>query len=252
MDNALLAALAANYNWQLSLIAGLGIVGLSLAGRVFRLIPTIGSAHRLNSAALAKKMEKASYAENQQWNRKWGVIYMAVIFAFILPFCLTAEPQPWWNVALDILVVLMVYDFFYYLTHRFLFHDSQFLGGPLTWVHAVHHRQHRDGKPASCRAGVRSLHQVRSPAGGVFRSSYRRRRPAPASGARSACSGRAAPAGAGSGRGRPGSTAAADGSRRSRSRRRRKGSNLTPCPHGPYRESRQSRRRAVPSVSART
>ncbi|HEX7753482.1 MAG TPA: sterol desaturase family protein [Novosphingobium sp.] len=155
MDNALLAALAANYNWQLSLIAGLGIVGLSLAGRVFRLIPTIGSAHRLNSAALAKKMEKASYAENQQWNRKWGVIYMAVIFAFILPFCLTAEPQPWWNVALDILVVLMVYDFFYYLTHRFLFHDSQFLGGPLTWVHAVHHRQHNP-----CRQDSSFIHPI--------------------------------------------------------------------------------------------
>ena len=42
---------------------------------------------------------------------------------------------------LDIFIILMFYDFFYYLTHRFLFHNGGFLGGPLMWVHAVHHQQ---------------------------------------------------------------------------------------------------------------
>jgi sterol desaturase/sphingolipid hydroxylase (fatty acid hydroxylase superfamily) len=43
---------------------------------------------------------------------------------------------------IDIAVILMFYDFFYYLTHRFLFHQSGFFGGPLVWMHAVHHQQH--------------------------------------------------------------------------------------------------------------
>lgn len=155
MDTTFLGWLAENYNLKLSLYAGIGIVAVSLAGRVVRFIPAFAAAHKLNSDTLAKKMERPAYAANQQWNRKWAIPFLAVIFGLILPFCLTLEPQPWWNILLDIVVVLMVYDFFYYLTHRFLFHDSKFLGGPLMWVHAVHHRQHNP-----CRADSSYIHPI--------------------------------------------------------------------------------------------
>jgi sterol desaturase/sphingolipid hydroxylase (fatty acid hydroxylase superfamily) len=155
MITAVLETLAANYQWKLAIYAGIGIIALTLAGRLLRLVPTVGAAHRLNSATLAKKMERPSYAENQAWNRKWALPYLVVIFAGILPFCLTLDPQPWWNVVLDIVVVLMVYDFFYYLMHRFLFHDSKFLGGPLMWVHAIHHRQHNP-----CRMDSSYIHPI--------------------------------------------------------------------------------------------
>jgi sterol desaturase/sphingolipid hydroxylase (fatty acid hydroxylase superfamily) len=55
----------------------------------------------------------------------------------------------------DIAVILMFYDFFYYLVHRFLFHDEGFLGGPLMWVHAVHHRQHNP-----CRGDSSFIHPL--------------------------------------------------------------------------------------------
>jgi sterol desaturase/sphingolipid hydroxylase (fatty acid hydroxylase superfamily) len=155
MDTAFLGSIAEHYNWLLSLYAGLGIIAVSLAGRVVRLIPAFGAAHKLNSETLAKKMERPSYAQNQAWNRKWAGLYLVVIFAGILPFCLTTEAQPWWNVLSDIVIVLMVYDFFYYLMHRFLFHDSKFLGGPLMWVHAVHHRQHNP-----CRMDSSYIHPI--------------------------------------------------------------------------------------------
>lgn len=155
MDTGILGSLAEHYNWLLSLYAGLGIIAVSLAGRVVRLIPAFGAAHRLNSETLAKKMERPAYAQNQAWNRKWAGLYLVVIFAGILPFCLTTEAQPWWNVLSDIVIVLMVYDFFYYLMHRFLFHDSKFLGGPLMWVHAVHHRQHNP-----CRMDSSYIHPI--------------------------------------------------------------------------------------------
>jgi sterol desaturase/sphingolipid hydroxylase (fatty acid hydroxylase superfamily) len=56
---------------------------------------------------------------------------------------------------LDIAVILMTYDFFYYLMHRFMFHDSGFGTGPLKWVHAVHHRQLNP-----CREDSKYLHPL--------------------------------------------------------------------------------------------
>lgn len=143
MDKVWLDGLLAAYEWQLSLYAAFGIVALTLAGKLLaRLEPTLRAAVHLNGSTYAKKMENPRYAANQSMNRKWGAAFTLVIFGLILPFCLTADAQPWWRVVLDCAVILMVYDFFYYLMHRFLFHDGGVLGGPLMWVHAVHHRQH--------------------------------------------------------------------------------------------------------------
>ena len=138
-----LAWLAENYQWKLSLLALVGIVAGTLAsGRLFALIPTVGAAVRLNAETLAAKMAKPNYAANQKWNRKWALSFQVVIFGAILPYCLTAGTHHWTIMLRDIVVILMAYDFVYYLTHRFLFHDSGFLGGPLKWMHAIHHRQH--------------------------------------------------------------------------------------------------------------
>lgn len=137
-----LTDLAAGYEWQLSLITLVSIFAVTfIAKKAMMLIPTIRRASAINRETYDAKMQKESYAENQRWNRKWGLVYYAVIFGMVLPFCLTAEAQPWWRVLLDMVVILMVYDFFYYLAHRFLFHDEGFFGGPLLWVHAYHHRQ---------------------------------------------------------------------------------------------------------------
>ena len=102
MDTAFFGSITEHYNLWLSLYAGLGIIAVSLAGRIVRLIPAFGAAHKLNSETLAKKMERPSYAGNQAWNRRWAGLYLVVIFGMILPFCLTAEAQPWWKVLLDI------------------------------------------------------------------------------------------------------------------------------------------------------
>jgi sterol desaturase/sphingolipid hydroxylase (fatty acid hydroxylase superfamily) len=83
-----------------------------------------------------------------------------VIFGAIMPFCVTLATQPWWRVLWDVFVILMVYDFFYYLVHRFLFHNNGFLGGPLVWVHAVHHQQ-RD----PCRGDSGYIHQIEAAMG---------------------------------------------------------------------------------------
>lgn len=137
------ASLFEHYQWQLAIYAGIGIVGASLVlTQLTMLIPAFKQARQHNAESFRTKMERPSYAANHKWNRKWGSLYMVAIFAAILPFCLTLEAQPWWNMLLDVVVILMVYDFFYYLMHRFTFHDNGLLGGPLKWMHAIHHRQH--------------------------------------------------------------------------------------------------------------
>jgi len=159
--NALITQIADAYNWQLSLYAALGIMAVSLIGKTLAmLVPQFREAAAANKAAYAEKMQKPAYAENQRWNRKWGLFFWVAIFAGVLPFCLTLEPQPWWQIPLDCFVILMVYDFFYYLVHRFLFHDGGFMGGPLIWVHAVHHRQHNP-----CRNDSSYIHPLEVAAG---------------------------------------------------------------------------------------
>jgi sterol desaturase/sphingolipid hydroxylase (fatty acid hydroxylase superfamily) len=138
----IVAYLPEAYRWDLSLLTALGIAAVTVVTKlVLMRVPTIRAAAAQNAAVFAEKMQKPAYAENQRWNRKWGLVFWAMIFALVLPWCLTLESQPVWRIALDIVVILMVYDFFYYLAHRFLFHDEGFFGGPLLWVHAYHHRQ---------------------------------------------------------------------------------------------------------------
>ncbi len=139
----MLSSILEQYHWQLSLYTGLGIMATVLIGKnLLRLVPAFKEAQDMNKAVAIKKMERPVYAANQRWNRSWSLAYLVVIFGLVLPFCLTSESQPWWKMLLDIFVILMFYDFFYYLTHRFLFHDSGTFKGPLIWMHAVHHQQH--------------------------------------------------------------------------------------------------------------
>ena len=151
-----LATLAEAYQWKLSLLAAFGIIaGTIVVGKLAALVPAIGAAVKLNKDTLAKRMEKPSYAANQKWNRKWAILFQVIIFLAILPFCIAPGLPTIGQMLIDIFVILMVYDFFYYLTHRFLFHDSGFFGGPLKWMHAIHHRQHNP-----CRADSSFIHPL--------------------------------------------------------------------------------------------
>lgn len=157
MNTPWLASLLANYQWPLSLCAGIGIIFVTYASKylVLGLVPAFREANTLNKDAYLEKMKKPRYAANHKWNGPWGLADMAVIFGLILPFCLTLQPQPWWRIPRDIVVILMFYDFFYYFTHRFLFHDNGLFRGPLINMHAVHHQQHNP-----CRMDSSYIHPL--------------------------------------------------------------------------------------------
>ncbi|MFT3931493.1 MAG: sterol desaturase family protein [Spongiibacteraceae bacterium] len=156
MDTSIFSTLAAHYEWKLSLIALVAIMGIPFVFKhVLAMIPTIKRAQELNKQVADKKMERKVYSENQKWNKKWASLYLVVAFAGVLPFCLTTETQAWWKFLVDVFVILMVYDFFYYLTHRFLFHESNGVQGPLMWMHAIHHQQNNP-----CRLDSSYIHPL--------------------------------------------------------------------------------------------
>ena len=151
-----LSFLPHSYHLGLSLITFASIITITIVSRTAgKVIPAFGRAAKLNKETYERKMQRKIYSDNQKLNRKWGAVDTAVIFLLIIPFCVTADSQPWWKIVLDIFVILMFYDFFYYLTHRFLFHNGGFFDGPLMWVHAVHHQQKNP-----CRGDSSYIHPI--------------------------------------------------------------------------------------------
>jgi sterol desaturase/sphingolipid hydroxylase (fatty acid hydroxylase superfamily) len=151
MHTGLFEMLADGYQWRSSLYAMLGIAAITFISKLLlSLVPTFKEAQQLNQSTYKAKMERPEYAANHKWNRKWSAVYLLTIFGLILPFGLTSKAQSVWSMLLDVVVILMFYDFLYYFVHRFLFH-----GALLVRVHAIHHRQHNP-----CRMDSSYIHPL--------------------------------------------------------------------------------------------
>jgi len=124
------------FDWM----AALAFVGtlalLSLLGRflAFR-VPDLRHMRELNRAEDRRKLSRPRFRAAVEINNRTGLVTNLVFFAAVLPFCVDLEPRPLWRHAVDFVAVLMIFDLFYYATHRFLFH-----GRALRRVHALHHQ----------------------------------------------------------------------------------------------------------------
>jgi sterol desaturase/sphingolipid hydroxylase (fatty acid hydroxylase superfamily) len=125
-----------NYDWLAALIFVATLIVATIVGKygVFK-IPALQKMRELNHEADREKLSRERFREAVKASNRSGLITNLVFYATILPFCVDLEPRPLWRHAVDIVVVLMVFDFFYYVTHRFLFH-----GRALRRVHALHHQ----------------------------------------------------------------------------------------------------------------
>jgi sterol desaturase/sphingolipid hydroxylase (fatty acid hydroxylase superfamily) len=141
--------------WLLSLYVFAGALAVFILGKyLLLLVPALNATRQLNVAAARERVTRSYYPPIQNRSKRWGLLTQLAVFILIVPFNVTAAAQPWWKVLLDIVIILMVYDFFYYLVHRFLFHDGP-LGAPLKWVHAVHHQMKNP-----CRMDSAYLHPI--------------------------------------------------------------------------------------------
>lgn len=125
------------YNWLASLASIALSIGLVALGRflVFK-VPAFARTYDFNRGENRKKIKTEKYQGRLKTSNQVALATNLVFFILVAPFITTFAAQPWWRLLVDIVVILMVYDFFYYLMHRFLFHGK----GYFRMVHAVHHQ----------------------------------------------------------------------------------------------------------------
>ena len=125
-----------SYDWIAALVFfGTLVVSTALGRFLAFKVPALQRMRELNREADRAKLSRKRFSDAVEINNRAALITNLLFFATILPLCVSLEPRPLWRHGVDVAVVLMVFDFFYYLTHRFLFH-----GNLLRKVHALHHQ----------------------------------------------------------------------------------------------------------------
>jgi sterol desaturase/sphingolipid hydroxylase (fatty acid hydroxylase superfamily) len=125
-----------SYDWQATLVFLATLIGSTLALRFLAFqVPALQRMRELNREADRTKLSRKRFADAVKASNRAGLATNVVFYATVLPFCVSLEPRPLWRHAVEIVAVLMIFDFFYYLTHRFVFH-----GKLLHKVHALHHQ----------------------------------------------------------------------------------------------------------------
>lgn len=136
MDSGL-PGLLAHYHWQEALLTLLAIIALTKVGKfiVFK-VPALAAMRNVNLEEDNAKIAQAKYPPVIKASQRVGLAVNIGFFVLILPWVVTLEAQPVWTMLLHGVAILMIYDFFYYLCHRFWFHGK----GKMRQIHAVHHQ----------------------------------------------------------------------------------------------------------------
>ena len=125
-----------HYHWQGLVVHLAGLVlATKLAWWAAFKLPVVQEMHQWNRAEDKPKKALPKYKAIRKQMRSVGMYTHLIFFFILVPFVVTLDAQPWWKYFTDALVILLVYDFFYYLTHRFIFH-----GELLKRVHGLHHQ----------------------------------------------------------------------------------------------------------------
>tara|TARA_B110000503_G_scaffold139089_1_gene226655 strand:+ start:9607 stop:10335 length:729 start_codon:yes stop_codon:yes gene_type:complete len=137
MNNEWFSTVWQHYNIVGSLLALAAIVAITMVGkRLLFKVPALSKMRALNKEQDKPKWGQKKYPPMVRATQKTGLYLNIAFFLLMLPFCITLDAQPVWKVLLNIVIILMFYDFFYYLAHRFWFHGQ----GRMRKIHAVHHQ----------------------------------------------------------------------------------------------------------------
>jgi len=127
------------YDWQAGLVTFFTIIAAVMIGKFLLLrIPAFKHTEDVNKFEHRRKWRDLGkkYHHRVKLSQKIGLVTNVVFFLGVMPLIVTMEPRSVGSILLDAFLVLMIYDFFYYMTHRFLFHGE----GWWRRVHAVHHQ----------------------------------------------------------------------------------------------------------------
>ena len=124
------------YDWIAALNFFVTLVITTTVGKYLTFkVPALAQMREFNHRSDSEKLSRKRFREVVKVNNKTGLITNLGFYITVLPFCISLDSKPLWRHAVDIIFVLMIFDFFYYLTHRFVFH-----GNLLRRVHALHHQ----------------------------------------------------------------------------------------------------------------
>jgi len=129
---------AENYNWAASLIWLVVAIALTKTGKwlAFR-NNDVQRMRDWNNEEDKPKMANPKWRPIAKANAKVGSAAHLFLIFVAAPLTLTLASMPVWRYLLDVIVLLLVYDFIYYFAHRFWFHGSWM---PMRKAHALHHQ----------------------------------------------------------------------------------------------------------------
>ncbi len=126
-----------DYNWQAAIVYVLVATILVRGGKFLAFkSPELQRMKEWNREEDKAKRANPKYLPIMRANAKVGSAVSLFILLILAPYFFTVESMPVWRYFVDIAIILLIYDFIYYLTHRFVFHH----GGPLQKVHGLHHQ----------------------------------------------------------------------------------------------------------------
>lgn len=137
MESTLITTLGQHYHWLGSLITLVAIILVTKIAKfaAFKLSP-LEQMRQINRERDKEKWAKPKYPPIVKANQRVGLAVNIIFFVLILPFMVSTDSQAITKILLDVFIILMFYDFFYYLSHRFWFHGQ----GKMRQIHAVHHQ----------------------------------------------------------------------------------------------------------------
>lgn len=115
------------------------LVGIILTKILLLLIsrtPILEKFERINQEHDKAKRSMPKYARVLAANKKAETYPYLIIALVIAPFFASFDALPSWRYVTDILIMLLVYDFLYYIAHRFLFHGNRYFRR----IHGIHHQ----------------------------------------------------------------------------------------------------------------
>ena len=124
------------YDWMAGLAYFFSMVLMTklLSWAVFQ-VPAFAHQRELNREVDKQKLARERFKEGVKVNMRAGMYLNFAFYFLVLPFCVSLTAQPVWRYLVDIVAILLVFDFMYYWTHRLLFH-----GKFLRKVHSLHHQ----------------------------------------------------------------------------------------------------------------
>jgi len=136
------------YDWKAALVFFASMLAATLIGNflIFK-VPAFAQMRDENRAVDRTKLDRSTFREAVQINNRVGLAVNLIFYVTVLPFCVGFDARSFWGTAgevaaaplwwkiVQVPVVLLVFDFMYYWTHRSLFH-----GNLLRKVHALHHQ----------------------------------------------------------------------------------------------------------------